>query len=519
MRWLSRLVSVVVIFAVVIALIVLLRSKMPTTTIGGHFKTWALFRDGSRLAIGAPVRIAGVRVGDISGLTVQGGFARIDMRLEDNIAIPVDSWVTKKAESAFGDSYVEIIPSGAEEGAPTARLLRSGEQITHVQEGVSTDSALRAISRTMPKIDKAIDTGYKFMLDARRWANGPLQDAIINADRWVESGRIEKPIDAADRAMEQFEARTTRAAEAVASARPDVDRVLKTMDTRITSARSGMSELKTDLKTGFADARKGFDRIDPTVEQMSDVMSAINEGRGNDFKGELGRLVNDPELADTIEDLSESGRDAVASFSRFKSWLGLRAEYNLFSSASRIYATAEIRARNDKFYLVEFEKGPLGGVPRDALRDAPNVNTFTRSQEIRDELRFTAQFGKTLGGWFQIRGGIKDSTVGVGADALLNQGRLRLSADLFGSFDPVPRLKLAGAIEVFQSTYILAGIDDALNSPVNLPIVIGNSDVPVHYQNIRLGRDFFLGATVHFTDEDLAALVRIYGSLIAGLVR
>src|SRR5882762_7311474 len=99
----------------------LLRSKMPTTSIGGGFRTWALFRDGSRLAIGAPVRIAGVRVGDISGLTIEGVFARIDMKLRDDTDIPIDSWVTKKAESAFGDSYVEIIPTGGEEGAPTAR--------------------------------------------------------------------------------------------------------------------------------------------------------------------------------------------------------------------------------------------------------------------------------------------------------------------------------------------------------------------------------------------------------------
>ena len=518
MRWLSRLVSIVVILAVVCVVVLLVHSKMPTTTVGGHFETWALFRDGSRLAIGAPVRIAGVRVGDISGLTVQGGFARVDMRLQNDIEILVDSWVTKKAESAFGDSYIEIIPSGSEEGAPTARRLHSGEPIIHVQEGASTDSTLRAIARTMPKIDQAVDSAHHFMLGARKWANGPLKDAIIDADRWVSTGRIEKPIAAADLAMDRFEARTTSAAEAVAKARPDVDRVLASMDARITSVRSGMGELKTDLRSGFANARTGFDRIDPTVEQMSDVMSAVNEGRGADFKGRLGRLVNDPGLADTLEDLSESGRDAAGSFNRFKSWLGLRAEYNMFSSAARIYATAEIHARNDKFYLIEFEKGPLGGVPRDQLRDAPNVNQFTRAQEIRDEIRFTAQFGKTLGGWLQVRGGIKDSTVGIGADALVNEGHLRFSADLFGSFDRTPRLKLAGAIEVFTSTYILAGIDDALNSPTNLPIVIGNGDVvPVHYQNIRLGRDYFLGATVHFTDEDLASLIRIYGALLVGL--
>jgi ABC-type transporter Mla subunit MlaD len=82
-------------------------------------------RDGSRLAVGSPVLIAGVRVGEISGLTLEGPLARIDMTLQDDINIPVDSWVTKRAYSPFGDSYVEIIPTGGDVGAPTAQRLRS----------------------------------------------------------------------------------------------------------------------------------------------------------------------------------------------------------------------------------------------------------------------------------------------------------------------------------------------------------------------------------------------------------
>lgn len=38
-------------------------------------------------------------------------------------------------------------------------------------------------------------------------------------------------------------------------------------------------------------------------------------------------------------------------------------------------------------------------------------------------------------------------------------------------------------------------------------------------QDIRLGRDYFLGATVDFTDEDLAALIRIVGALLVGTLR
>ena len=34
---------------------------------------------------------------------------------------------------------------------------------------------------------------------------------------------------------------------------------------------------------------------------------------------------------------------------------------------------------------------------------------------------------------------------------------------------------------------------------------------------MRYGRDYFLGATLQFTDADLASLARIYGALLLGL--
>src|SRR5262245_48850770 len=103
--------------AVILGAALCVRSKLPETRVGQSFTAWALFRDGSRLALRSPVRIAGVRVGEISNMTIVGEFARIDMRLRDDVDIPIDSWITKRAESAFGDSYLEIIPTVPAEGA------------------------------------------------------------------------------------------------------------------------------------------------------------------------------------------------------------------------------------------------------------------------------------------------------------------------------------------------------------------------------------------------------------------
>jgi phospholipid/cholesterol/gamma-HCH transport system substrate-binding protein len=510
-RWLSRLISVLAIAVVVVLAIAVLRAKMPKTHVGGHFRAFARFRDGSRLAQGSPVMIAGVRIGEVSKLSLEGDFARVDLIMVDDTDVPADSWITKRAESAFGDSYLEIIPSGVV-GGPR---LESGDQITHVIEGGSTDTVLRSIARTMPRVDEGLATMHQFALDSRKWVEGTVEDSLIRADRWVAAGHVEAPIEAADRAMTSFDAGATRAANAIAGVS-----VVKTLDRfngAITSARTRMADIKTGIKDGFANARDGMDRVDPALQDMADIMSAINEGRGDDYKGTLGRLINKDELADEIEDDTAGLASFTHALDPFRSWVGIRSEWNIFSGEPTFYVTGELRARNDKFYLIELAKGQAGGIPTDQLHDVVASGLYNRTTTIAESLRFTAQFGKRFG-WLQLRGGLKESEFGVGADVLLDQGSLRFSVDAFSDgFFNVPDIKLSAAYEVLHSLFIVGGVTDALTRPGELNIVTGNSPQPTYFNQVRFGRDYFLGATLQFTDEDLMSIARIYGATLIGL--
>jgi phospholipid/cholesterol/gamma-HCH transport system substrate-binding protein len=510
-RLVSRLVTFGVAFAVLAIVGALIYSKMPETQVGGDFRTFAMFRDGSRLQPGSPVVVAGVRIGDITELSIEGGFARVDMRLQSDVHIPYDSFATRRADSLFGDSYIEIIPGHG------GRLLRDGEQLAHVQEGGSTDTVLRAMARAMPKIDNALEQVKEFMVNGRQWVQGPMENRLEAADRWLSEGHIEGPLSLAARAMERTEDRTRRGADVVAARGRDVPSTLADWNQRVTRARATIAETQQGMVDGFRNAREGLDRLDEPVGQMAEVMGAINRGEGEDWKGTLGQLVNEPQLGDDIEDATEGLKEAAAGFSRFKSWLGARLELGASSRQFRFYATAELRARNDKFYLIELERSALGGVPADSLTDVANTNAYTRRQEIRDKLRFTFQFGKQIR-FMQFRAGLKDSTFGIGTDMLLLEGRLRLSADVFGSFTRTPRVKLAGAFAVFRSIYVLAGVDDALNEPGELEIVTGNTNVPQWFDRLTYGRDYFVGAALQFDDADLATLLRVYGALLVGLL-
>jgi phospholipid/cholesterol/gamma-HCH transport system substrate-binding protein len=145
-------------------------------------------------------------------------------------------------------------------------------------------------------------------------------------------------------------------------------------------------------------------------------------------------------------------------------------------------------------------------------------NHWIRRTTINDSIRFTFQFAKRFG-WLTLRYGIKESTGGVGADADLKwfDRDIRLSADAFdASFDTYPRVKLTAAFELFRHLYVLGGVDELLNTPNRLPIIKGDSGVPIQFDSLRYGRDYFFGGELRFTDEDLSALLTVGGAALAG---
>ena len=174
-----------------------------------------------------------------------------------------------------------------------------------------------------------------------------------------------------------------------------------------------------------------------------------------------------------------------------------------------------MQTRPDKFYYIELARGPRGDYPDTTLEWDPSIGQWRRNVTIEDKLRFTFQFAKRIE-WLTLRYGIKESTGGVGVDAEFFDKRLKISMDVFDStFNRLPRLKMAAAMEFFGFLYVLAGVDDALNTPASLDIDPINDVVPVQFEEFRFGRDYFFGAMVRFNDLDLAALLAIGGASLA----
>src|SRR6185295_12938536 len=82
------------------------------------YELQAKFRDASGLPKGSKVVIAGLPKGEVTGLQVEGRYARVTFKLDKQIVVWSSAVVIKKATSLLGDNYLEIDPGEEVRQAP-----------------------------------------------------------------------------------------------------------------------------------------------------------------------------------------------------------------------------------------------------------------------------------------------------------------------------------------------------------------------------------------------------------------
>jgi virulence factor Mce-like protein len=504
---LSRIITLAVLGAAAIALVVVVILVVRPSTAGGSFETWAMFADGSRLPVGSRVMVAGVHVGEIDRLGVQGRLARIEMRLADDIVLWDDAWAEKKAESLFGDGYVEIHPGGP---GPGRRRLRSGEPIPRVVEEASPDRTLRTLDQSLPRVQQALGATDEFVDEMHHRVAGSGRKRLARAQDAVADIDVPGRLDRARDVLARVEAWTEDAATRTAGVDRTVDRALARAEDRLDALSADLRGAGDQLRDATAEARTRLDDVDPYLERAAAVVAELERDHP------IGRLIDDPEPGDRIHDAAEAGSDFTRGLSGLKTVVGLRAEYGILAGQTRIYVGVEVAGRVDSFYVFEVEKE--AGDPEATLTDQPGDDRFIRTAMIREKLRLTAQWGRRLG-WASLRFGLKEGSFGVGANARTMRGRLKLSVDLFGvSFTRAPRLKLLAAVKVYESVFVVAGVDDALYPHGEIEVIAGAGPVPRQLRELHYGRDYFAGAMLSFVDDDLDKLLILYGALVFGLL-
>ena len=110
---------------------------------------------------------------------------------------------------------------------------------------------------------------------------------------------------------------------------PQIEQILKNLDDASAEAKdlvaTAKSELDADRRRAARQARQARrrhrqHRVDHRRRSISD-------------KGTLGRLVNDPAIADNVEQITDDAKGFLGTLFGLKAYVGLRSEYNVLRAA------------------------------------------------------------------------------------------------------------------------------------------------------------------------------------------
>ncbi|HEY5190492.1 MAG TPA: MlaD family protein, partial [Candidatus Deferrimicrobium sp.] len=87
------------------------------------------------------VKMAGVRIGKVEEIQLVGNRARLVLRIQQGIRIPIDSVGTIQTQGLLGEKYVEILP-----GKDAQRNLPAGGQVANTLSPTNLDEMVRKLS-------------------------------------------------------------------------------------------------------------------------------------------------------------------------------------------------------------------------------------------------------------------------------------------------------------------------------------------------------------------------------------
>jgi len=426
-----------------------------------------VFDNATGLEKDASVQIAGVEVGRVEDISLKDGKALVTLRILPSVELEKDVEAKIKSYGILGDKYVDIVP-----GTKDGTYITAGGDITRTGQQADIDKLLSELGIIAGDVMKVTSSLKNVLGSAEGEEN---LKAIVENTRSITEN-LNRVVTQND---EKLNLMITNLGEASAEMR-NAFAALNNIVERIDSGEGTIGQL--------VENRDVFDNLNQTLASIRDITDKINKGEGT-----IGKLVNDEDTVDNLNaslkslEKSMDGIERYVSKSeQFKTFLSYRGEYLFDGGDGKGYFDLTIRPKEDKFYVLGLVADPRGSRTVTDTTVGATPTTRTETWE-RDELLFTAQIGKRFKD-IALRGGIFESTGGVGIDYFAFDDRLQVTFEAFDfDSDRNAHLKTYAEYRLLKHIYLSAGWDDFISNE---------------------GRESpFIGFSIKFEDEDLKYLL------------
>lgn len=241
----------------------------------------ARFDDVSGLDEQARVLVAGVKVGYVEALELEGGAARVTLRIEeDSLEVPVDSLVALRSRGLLGERVVEIVPGESDQ------LLDADGVLTHTREAADIDLFVRRLSRVADDV-QAISATFRNVLGTPEGEES-LQEVLANTRALTADLR---------RIVDENEAR--------------LERVVISFETFSDDLATLTQENRESVAGLVENFRHASESLNASLDALARLSANLEQGEGT-----LGRLVASDDLYTDLDATLVEARAALREIRR-----------------------------------------------------------------------------------------------------------------------------------------------------------------------------------------------------------
>jgi phospholipid/cholesterol/gamma-HCH transport system substrate-binding protein len=416
----------------------------------GQYITYrTIVKDASGIFPKTPIKVAGINAGRIVTIELQGNTALITFEILKQIQVTKNSKLRIKSVGFLGDKYIEIFIGDSRE------MLRKYDFIDS-EEAAGLENLIKDTSEVLADV-KLIVRSMKDSI-APEGEVSPLKKILTDVSELVANT---KEVTASLKRV------TTGNEEKINALMDNLQAFTEDLAYQV-DKNNGDSAM-ADIKEVLANTKK-------LTSDMSSIVADLKQG-----KGTLGKMLVEDEISSVqkIVGKADALRTELSIFSGVNSKSGGDTEASL-----RIYPSPE------RFYHLGIASAEIG--PDYEKTISTNTNGVVVNQNykenVKNTLRFNAQIGRRIND-FDFRGGLIESTGGLGADYRFQGIGTKLSVDAYDyKKDLGPNLRMAIETQIWNVFYGRASFNDA----------------------VRKTRSATVAGGLRFNDEDLKGLIGFF---------
>ena len=445
--------------------------------VDNKYPIYAYIDDATGLRKNARVKMIGVNVGQVVSKHLEGDKVKLELMINNDVKIPANSLLSLSQDSMLGEKYVKIIPLKSEQFIQKNGVIKKYQKVASFNEAIdSINSAAQEFKNVALKLNQTIDenTTKNIQLIVENFKESTiLLKKMLNENRDSLKGTV----NGANTMLATINEKLPKIMENVEFLTSEFKKTGTIVNGKLPQIMAHLDELTYQFKETGKSINKKLPILMTKLEKIEDNTTSILEENKDGLKNAISSA---DEFFGTGAKTFNKLDDYFSSLQQTELDVEIGSYYMMNDNYMQTRGEIAYRPKPDKYYIM--------GIT--ATNDWSDPSQFNAKHQ-KTKTYLTAELGKRYNNLL-LRGGLIESTGGVGVDYFMYNDKLRVKTDLY-DFNAVndvrgdnAHLRVEARYLTLQHLNFYAGVDNILNKD---------------------SLNLFLGVGIGFKDDDLKTII------------